>query len=414
MSIYGLFADPATIANQLNSLTAALPEEASKVITDQVTALSTRRQTLWSKPRTLRFDRAVERLGRNQQPADRDQRGLRRGRETRLREEAGDVTWADPWRHCLHGDHPRSRCCAAAAAESAVFGTGALRWVLQIIGWLIMVVLVAAALALLYRLGPDRDAPRMTWVSVGAVVATVMWLVASIGFSIYASTFGNYAKTYGVFAGIVVLLFWLWITMYAILLGAEINAESEQQTIADTTKGPEEPLGERGAVKADSIPPPKVITYDRTESIKNCRFRLHLRLAFVVKDDRAPGHRNRLLPHLPRGVAGPRRARQDHRAGERTSASDGTTPQRGAARPAHRGRELPGWISSGTGLPSVSGLRALVQEPGQPGRLLQPGARPSLPGQEEAQVFPWRLVRLLTGCLKLARGQSPNPGLDGH
>jgi membrane protein len=84
-----------------------------------------------------------------------------------------------------------------------------------------------------------------------------MWLVASIGFSVYASTFGSYAKTYGVFAGIVVLLFWLWLTMYAILLGAEINAESEQQTIADTTKGPEEPLGERGAVKADSIPSPE-------------------------------------------------------------------------------------------------------------------------------------------------------------
>ena len=67
-------------------------------------------------------------------------------------------------------------------------------------------------------------------------------------------TFGNYAKTYGVFAGIVVLLLWLWLTMYAILLGAEINAESEQQTVEDTTRGEEEPLGERGAVKADSIP----------------------------------------------------------------------------------------------------------------------------------------------------------------
>ena len=117
-----------------------------------------------------------------------------------------------------------------------------------------MVVLVAIALAIIYRLGPDRDAPRMRWVSVGAIVATVIWLVASIGFSIYTATFGNYAKTYGVFAGIVVLLFWLWLTMYAILLGAEINAESEQQTVADTTKGPEEPLGERGAVKADSVP----------------------------------------------------------------------------------------------------------------------------------------------------------------
>jgi len=119
-----------------------------------------------------------------------------------------------------------------------------------------MMVLVAIALAVIYRLGPDRDAPRMRWVSVGAVVATVIWLIASIGFSIYTATFGNYAKTYGVFAGIVVLLFWLWLTMYAILLGAEINAEAEQQTSADTTKGPEEPLGERGAVKADSVPSP--------------------------------------------------------------------------------------------------------------------------------------------------------------
>ena len=139
----------------------------------------------------------------------------------------------------------------------AVVGSGALRWVLQIIGWLIVIVLVPVALAVLYRLAPDRDAPRMTWVSVGAVVATLMWLVASIGFSIYTSTFGNYAKTYGVFAGIVVLLLWLWLTMYAILLGAEINAEAEQQTIADTTKGEEKPLGERGAVKADSIPSPE-------------------------------------------------------------------------------------------------------------------------------------------------------------
>jgi membrane protein len=138
-----------------------------------------------------------------------------------------------------------------------VFETGALRWVLQIVGWLIVVVLVPAALALLYRLAPDRDAPRMRWASLGAVVATLIWLAASLGFSIYTSTFGNYAKIYGVFAGIVVLLLWLWLTMYAILLGAEINAEAEQQTIADTTKGEEKPLGERRAVKADSNPVPQ-------------------------------------------------------------------------------------------------------------------------------------------------------------
>jgi membrane protein len=68
--------------------------------------------------------------------------------------------------------------------------------------------------------------------------------------------FGNYAKTYGALAGVVLLMLWLWITSYAILLGAEINAESEEQTVKDTTTGPERPLGSRGAVKADSTPPP--------------------------------------------------------------------------------------------------------------------------------------------------------------
>jgi membrane protein len=253
VSIYGLFADPATIANQLNSLTTALPEEASKVITDQVTALSTRRQTLgvslilsvlialWSASAGVSNLLTAINVAYDEE----EKRGFVKKRVMSLGLTLGAIVFMVTILGLVAVLPPLLK---------AVFGTGALRWILQIIGWLIMVVLVAGALALLYRLGPDRDAPRMTWVSVGAVVATVMWLVASIGFSIYASTFGNYAKTYGVFAGIVVLLFWLWLTMCAILLGAEINAESEQQTIADTTKGPEEPLGERGAVKADSIP----------------------------------------------------------------------------------------------------------------------------------------------------------------
>jgi membrane protein len=86
-------------------------------------------------------------------------------------------------------------------------------------------------------------------------VATVLWLLASLAFSLYASNFSSYSKTYGSLAGVAVMLLWLWITSYAVLLGAEINAESEQQTAKDTTTGPEQPLGERGAVKADSLPP---------------------------------------------------------------------------------------------------------------------------------------------------------------
>src|ERR671917_2360194 len=145
---------------------------------------------------------------------------------------------------------------AVFPAIADLIDNGVVRFLLQVARWVLLAVLVSAALAVLYRVAPDRDAPKMRWVSVGAVAATVLWLLASAGFSIYVANFGNYAKTYGALAGIIVMLFWLWITSYAILLGAEINAESEQQTVQDTTKGEEQPLGQRDAVKADSLPDP--------------------------------------------------------------------------------------------------------------------------------------------------------------
>ena len=116
--------------------------------------------------------------------------------------------------------------------------------------------LVVAALAIVYRLAPDRDAPQLRWVSVGALVAAGLWLLGSIGFSLYVNFFGNYNKTYGALGGVVVLMLWLYLTSYIMLLGAEINAESERQTRHDTTTGPEQPIGERGAFAADTVAEP--------------------------------------------------------------------------------------------------------------------------------------------------------------
>ena len=121
--------------------------------------------------------------------------------------------------------------------------------------FLALVVIMLVALALLYRIGPDRDAPKIRWATPGAVIATVLWIVASIGFSLYVDNFSSYNKTYGSLAGVVVLLLWFWITALVVLLGAEINAEAEGQTAKDSTKGPAEPMGSRGAVKADQPPP---------------------------------------------------------------------------------------------------------------------------------------------------------------
>jgi membrane protein len=253
VSIYGLFADTSKIPNHLNSLTAAIPDEAGKVLQDQVTALAARPSTLgigllvsivialWSTSAAVSnlltaIDVAYD---------EEEKRGFVKKRLLSL----GLTLAAIVFMVIMLGI-----VAILPPLLKATFGTGTLRWVFQILGWLVLVLLVAVVLAILYRIAPHHNAPRMLWVSVGAAVATAIWLIASIGFSIYSSTVSNYAKTYGVFAGIVVLLFWLWLSMYAILFGAEIDAEAEAEllTIADSARGEQEPLAEGSPEKSGS------------------------------------------------------------------------------------------------------------------------------------------------------------------
>lgn len=142
---------------------------------------------------------------------------------------------------------------AAPLVLDGVVGSGPTRWALEAGRWLILLTAMVVVLGILYRLAPDRADPQVAWVSVGAVAATLLWLVVSLGFSLYVDNFGSYGETYGALAGVVVLLLWFWLTIFLVLLGAELNAEAEQQTIVDTTTGDPKPLGERGAVKADTV-----------------------------------------------------------------------------------------------------------------------------------------------------------------
>jgi membrane protein len=119
--------------------------------------------------------------------------------------------------------------------------------------WVVLALLVLVALAVVYRLAPDRANPRWRWVSWGAVVALVVWLLGSVGFSWYVDNFGKYNQTYGALAAVIVLLLWLFLSAFAVLLGAELDAETERQTARDTTTGPERPLGERDAEVADTL-----------------------------------------------------------------------------------------------------------------------------------------------------------------
>lgn len=119
--------------------------------------------------------------------------------------------------------------------------------------WPLLAVLVMGGLAVLYRYAPDRENPKLQWISPGAIIATLLWLSGSALFSLFISNFSDYGATYGTFAGIIVLMLWLFLTGLLVIMGAEFNAELERQTQVDTTTGEDRPMGERRAQAADTV-----------------------------------------------------------------------------------------------------------------------------------------------------------------
>jgi membrane protein len=256
ISLFGLVADPATIAQQAEGVLAALPETAQPLLRDQIVALT---QT---PSGALSFSLVVSILlalwsasagtsslmtGINIAYDEQESRNFLKLRGTALLLTLGAIVFM-------------LLALALVAVVPALLNALQLgtfiNVIVQIVRWALLVVLVVVALAVVYRMAPDRDAPQFKWTSIGALVAAALWVLASLGFSFYVNNFGSYNKTYGALAGVVVLLLWLYLTSYIILLGAEINAESEKQTKQDTTTGPPLPMGERRAEAADTVADP--------------------------------------------------------------------------------------------------------------------------------------------------------------
>jgi membrane protein len=253
VTVYGMVADPNQVQSQVNQFTKSLPSGADELLTQQLTnVVQAGRQALsiglalsllallWS------VSSGVQGLIKSLNVIydERETRGFVKLRGLSLLLTIGAIVVAVV-------------ALALITVFPAVidnFGLGRAGQLAASIGrWVLLAVLVLIALGVVYRLGPDRANPRWRWVSLGAVVALVLWLLGSLGFSYYVDNFGKYNQTYGALAAVIILLLWLFLSAFAVLLGAEFDAETERQTARDTTTGPERPLGRRDAEVADTL-----------------------------------------------------------------------------------------------------------------------------------------------------------------
>lgn len=254
LTMYGLLVSPSKARSQVNSYAKSLPADSRKLLSDQVTSVAQGNGkalglglvisvllALWSASGGMgNLIKAV-----NIAYDEDETRGFVKLRATALALTIGAVIFVLVTLALVAVVPPLLN-----HLNLGVIGT----LLAQAVRWVALAAAAAVALAVVYRVAPDRDSPKMRWVSQGAILATVLWIIGSIAFSLYVSNFGSYNKTYGAVAGAAVLMLWLYLTSYIVLFGAEFNAESEQQTEKDTTKGPPQPLGKRGAVAADSMP----------------------------------------------------------------------------------------------------------------------------------------------------------------
>ena len=116
---------------------------------------------------------------------------------------------------------------ASAIGESLGVGATAVT-VWNILKWPVILAVVVLIVALLYWATPNLQQPKFRWISIGATIAIVVWLLASLAFGFYVANFSSYNKTYGSLAGVIVFLLWLWLTNLALLFGAEVDVELER------------------------------------------------------------------------------------------------------------------------------------------------------------------------------------------
>lgn len=252
VALYGLFLDPATAADHVAALQGVAPPAVTELVGGQLQRLASQRSgtlgigavagllvALWSTNGGVKA--IIE--GLNIAYDERETRSFLRLNLVALAFTLGAMVLILTIIAAL----------AVLPAVLAVLPLGRLgEMLVGLVRWPLLVVAVGVALALLYRYGPAREPPEWRWVTWGSAFATIGWIAASVGFSLYLENFADMAASYGAMAAPIAILLWLWISLIVILIGAEINGEIEHQTDRDTTTGKDRPMGARGAEMADT------------------------------------------------------------------------------------------------------------------------------------------------------------------
>jgi membrane protein len=255
VAVYGLVANPADVKDQITTFTSALPRDAQKLLSSQLSSITRSAGSgtgiaaaiaigaaLWSASSGI----AALNTGLTVVNRENETRGMVKRRllalVLTLFAVAGLLVML-------------ALVVALPSLLDSIDISGIGSTALELARWPLLAGLLLVGLAVIFRYGPQRRRPRWRWITPGAIVAVIVGLVASIGFSIYVSLLGNYNKTYGALGAIIIMLLWLYLMAFAVLFGAAMNAELERQTERDTTAGDEEPMGERGAYVADSVGP---------------------------------------------------------------------------------------------------------------------------------------------------------------
>ncbi len=228
VSVYGLFADPTSIQRHLTSLSAFVPGGAIEIISEQVQRIASQRSglglafglglvtSIWSANAGMKA--LLDAL--NIAYGEKETRGFIKLNATSLAFTAGMLLFAVV------------ALVAAVGVPVVLVRLPLGAWLalgLQWLRWPLMLVLLALALAVLYRFGPTRKKPRWRWISIGSAFASIAWVLVSAGFSYYAANFGSYNQTYGTLGAAIGFMTWIWISVIAIMIGAEINSEVEAQ-----------------------------------------------------------------------------------------------------------------------------------------------------------------------------------------